>query len=194
MALTDSPLPAVECQASGRGVTSSAIGFDRDGLDIEEEQDSGAGELPPDPADSGQDRGPLGVSAAERALDATESEPHSEGGWSAIRTMAARWSEVKHGGGYGKAGSCRRIGRSRRGLRFPPPSEPRLAQALARRPPTAIRHQDPIIVGTRITGRAEIGHRSALGPCGSLSPPLPCRGRGRRKPPYAKLKARSPEV
>ena len=42
MALMDSPLRAVECQASGRGVTSSAIGFDRDGLDIEEEQDSGA--------------------------------------------------------------------------------------------------------------------------------------------------------
>ena len=30
--------------------------------------------------------------------------------------------------------------------------------------------------------RAEIGHRSALAPCGSLSPPLLSRGRGRRKP------------
>ena len=105
-----------------------------------------------DPADSGQDRGPLGVSAAERALDATESEPHSEGGWSAIRTMAGRWSEVKHGGGCGKAGSCRRICRSHQGLRFPPPSEPRLTQALARRPPTAIRHQDPIIDAYRKLG------------------------------------------
>jgi hypothetical protein len=105
-----------------------------------------------DPADLGQDRGPLGVLAAERALDATESEPHSEEGWSAIRTIAARWSEVKHGGGCGKAGSCRRICRSHRGLQFPPPSEPRLTRALARRPPTAIRHQDPIIDAYRKLG------------------------------------------
>src|SRR5512135_6758 len=59
-----------------------------------------------------------------------------------------------------------------------PPSEPRLAQALARRPPTAIRQQVPILVGTRITGRAVMGHRSAPAPCGRLASPLPCKGEG----------------
>lgn len=68
-------LSAVECQAASRGVTSPAVGLDRDGLDIEEEQDSRAGELAPDPADSGQDRGPLRVSAAEGALHTTEVKP-----------------------------------------------------------------------------------------------------------------------
>ena len=68
-------LSAVERQVSGRGRTAAAIGFDRDGLVIVKEEDSGAREMPPDPANPSQDRGSLRIPAVELLLNATEFHP-----------------------------------------------------------------------------------------------------------------------
>jgi hypothetical protein len=68
-------LPAVEHQAAGRGVTSSPIGFDRDRLVIVKEKDPVAREMPPDPANPGQNRRSLRIPAAELLLNAAEFQP-----------------------------------------------------------------------------------------------------------------------
>ena len=61
-------------QSLGGGVTSSAVGFDGNGLDVEEQQSPFARQMPENPADAGQDRRALRVLTDQLALNAPKAQ------------------------------------------------------------------------------------------------------------------------
>ena len=72
---TASLLIPLQDQAPVPGVTSSAVGLDRNRLDIEERQEGAAGAVMPPPSQAVQDHPPIGIGAEELALDATKGVP-----------------------------------------------------------------------------------------------------------------------
>lgn len=68
-------LPQRKHQLLGRGVTSSSIGFHRDRLDIEKQQDTSSRQVSPNPANPGQNGLSLRIGADQLSPDATETNP-----------------------------------------------------------------------------------------------------------------------
>jgi hypothetical protein len=67
-------LIARQHQSLGRGVTPTAVGFDRNGLDVEEQQPAVGWQIPKNPADPGQDGEAAGILTDELALDAPKAD------------------------------------------------------------------------------------------------------------------------
>lgn len=68
-------LPERKHQILGRGVTPSSIGLHRDRLDIEKQQDTSSWQVPPNPANPGQNGPPLRVGADQLSPDAAKTNP-----------------------------------------------------------------------------------------------------------------------